>query len=685
MNDKVVLLEPGLQLLYDGDLVEVLEFDRMTVVLRNLRSGAISQVSVTQLLKSAWAATPTGTSESPLGILFAQMTADQRRRHTERVAHVRQVISGYRSGDPDRAGPGEPDPRYTSALSASERYRNKAAELGCSDRTIRRYVADYRAQGEAGLIDKPPGTSSRVDPLWDETARQVIRSLVSKSTMTAAGLILEIEREIERNGKADEVQWPSQATAYRRLAELEKGTNTLNGSAKSRREIDNRPDGPYGRLRAVRPGEYVIMDAQDLDVYAMEPVTHRWVKVVLTVALDLYSRCVVGMRLTPIATRAADVASVMYEMIAGREAPPDWPEEGIWPYHGVPSQLVFTEMPRTTGPVCAPETIVIDHGKAFLSAHVISVCTKMGISIQPAQPRKPTDKPTVERFFKTLREGLIQNLPGYKGPDIYSRGEKVERQAFYFIHELEAIIRQWIACCYHTRKHSGLVIPEWPRQKLSPAEMWGAGIARAGLAGFPATPHLALDFLPVVSRTIQHYGIEIDTMRYNGPFLSGKHKERSPYTGALTGRWPVSINPDDIRYAYMYDSKHDTWHRLEWEHLPLIDTPLCADTAAYGRRLAVALNENISPRAALKNLLNRFGQGAVIGRRERQLAIRQSVENKALAVPDFETETGDDAGSGVIDGEYTVTAPADLTDADGAAVGDDDEDPFTYDEYEELD
>ena len=58
---------------------------------------------------------------------------------------------------------------------------------------------------------------------------------------------------------------------------------------------------------------------------------------------------------------------------------------------------------------------MIDHGKAFLSAHVISVCTRLGISIQPAQPRKPTDKPTCERFFKTLREGLIRTSQPIRG------------------------------------------------------------------------------------------------------------------------------------------------------------------------------------------------------------------------------------------------------------------------------
>jgi hypothetical protein len=41
----------------------------------------------------------------------------------------------------------------------------------------------------------------------------------------------------------------------------------------------------------------------------------------------------------------------------------------------------------------------------------------MGISIQPARLRTGRDKGPGERFFRTLREGLLQALPGYKGPD----------------------------------------------------------------------------------------------------------------------------------------------------------------------------------------------------------------------------------------------------------------------------
>jgi hypothetical protein len=71
---------------------------------------------------------------------------------------------------------------------------------------------------------------------------------------------------------------PSTATAYRRLARLAKGTNAVSGSAKGRRSIAERPQGVYGRLRATRPGEYLILDTQDLDVFAMEAVTCRWMR-----------------------------------------------------------------------------------------------------------------------------------------------------------------------------------------------------------------------------------------------------------------------------------------------------------------------------------------------------------------------------------------------------------------------
>ena len=348
-------------------------------------------------------------------------------------------------------------------------------------------------------------------------------------------------------------------------------------------------------------------------------------------AQDLFTRCITGLSVTPVSTKAVDVAGVLYQTIVPQPASPDWPENACWPYHGVPRQLVFTEEGRLPGvPVCPPETLVIDHGKAFLSAHVISVCTRLGISIQPAQPKKPTDKPTCERFFKTLREGLIQYLPGYKGPDLFSRGEKVEDAAFFYLHELEAVIREWVALVYHRRAHDGLAVPEWPHLKLSPNQMYEIGVAKAGLLRIPASPQLAYEFLQVRPRSIQHYGVEIDGLRYNGRGLNGYYNTKSPYGGTLAGRWPIRVNPDDVRWVYFQRPDDGKWYRLDWEHAAGLGTPFSGEAAKYARGLAGQQDRQADPEVALRALLARWDQGMVTGRRERRMAIRLSVERGAL-------------------------------------------------------
>ena len=91
-----------------------------------------------------------------------------------------------------------------------------------------------------------------------------------------------------------------------------------------------------------------------------------------------------------------------------------------------------------------------------------------------------------------------------------------KQQAFFFLDELETIIREWIELCYHCRPHRGLCIPEVPGLDVSPLEMFAHGINRAGYLSIPARPDLAYDFLATVWTGIHHYGVEINGLRYNG-------------------------------------------------------------------------------------------------------------------------------------------------------------------------
>jgi len=200
------------------------------------------------------------------------------------------------------------------------------------------------------------------------------------------------------------------------------------------------------------------------------------------------------------------------------------------------------------------------------------------------------------------------------------------------VHELEDVIREWVACVYHRDKHAGLSVPEWPHLALSPAEMFAIGIGKAGLVRIPATPELAYDFLPVTGRTIQHYGVEVNGLRYNGTGLDGYRNTESPYGGRLAGKWPIRVNPDDVRYAYFQDPADGRWHRLDWEHAPGLGTPFSEEAARYARRLAAAGTDRQDPGQALGELLGRWSQGLVTDRRERRIAVRLANEYAALPV-----------------------------------------------------
>lgn len=209
-----------------------------------------------------------------------------------------------------------------------------------------------------------------------------------------------------------------------------------------------------------------------------------------------------------------------------------------------------------------PEAIV-DHGRQYLSSHVIGACARLGMTIQPARPHTPTDKPTVERFFRTLRESFLQHLPTYKGPDVYSRGKDVESQAFLYVGELELLIREWVGTVYHRTRHAGLHVPENPGASFSPLEMYEVGIARCGALSVPTRPGLAYEFLHAHWRTIQHYGVEVRGQRYNGPGLNMYRNRRSSFGGVNAGKWPIMVDVHDVRHAYFQDPDTEAWHRSE--------------------------------------------------------------------------------------------------------------------------
>src|ERR1019366_1387250 len=316
-------------------------------------------------------------------------------------------------------------------------------------------------------------------------------------------ILAEIAARLDAEHGAAAVPAPSPTRARILLREISRGTAAFGGT-KAKREIAGRPAAPYGRLRATRPGEYLLLDTTRLDVFAMDPVTLRWVQCELTAGMDLYDRCITGLRLTPVSPKAVDAAAVPFESVRPLPEPAAGQADTRPPYHGLPGQVIVDaarladENGQPLLPSVAAETIVVDHGKIYLSEHLMSACATLGISVQPARVYQGTDKAALERFFRTLGEQLLGALPGY----------------------MQA----------------------------------------------PARADRAFDFLKVEWRTIQHYGVEIGGLRYDGPALNPYRNRTSPYSGRRAGRWPLRVDPGDVSSIWFQDPADSSWHALRWEH-----------------------------------------------------------------------------------------------------------------------
>ncbi|WP_442818856.1 hypothetical protein [Streptomyces sp. NBC_01235] len=101
----------------------------------------------------------------------------------------------------------------------------------------------------------------------------------------------------------DVVPRQSRATVLRVLADLERQHALFRLSTKRNGDIAGRPRQPYGKVRPARPGEHLLRDTTRVDMFAFDPLTLRWVRAGLTVAMDWYTRCITGLRLTPVSTK----------------------------------------------------------------------------------------------------------------------------------------------------------------------------------------------------------------------------------------------------------------------------------------------------------------------------------------------------------------------------------------------
>ncbi|MEV0233471.1 hypothetical protein [Nonomuraea sp. NPDC050786] len=540
-------------------------------------------------------------SESPVdlpsslvdrGALLDGLAEDKAASVRDLEAHLNEIKTGYRSGDPEQAAPGEPRPAYDLVLHPrrSDRVKAKAAELGISERTVWRKLRRLRTEERPGLIDGR-GAEAR-DPLA-RADRRVLDAILAQHRVgeredSNGGLdrfYRRLQDRLDDEHGPGVVKLPSSSTIARYVEVLLPGQYTF-GRAPSRRSAAARPQRSYGPDEAVRPGQVVMIDATPLDVIAYDPIGDVTHKVHLVLAIDVATRTLLAWRMTVGDTRAVDVVMLLNDSVTPEPMRPGWEQALAFRMLRLPitREVELEERLELAAarPVIWPEQILVDHAKVNLSDALREACLDLGINLGLARKANPTDKANIERAFGTVREDFAKHVAGYKGSDTSSRGRLVEHAARWSLEDLEEFFAEYVVAVYQRRVHSGLVVPGFPELEMSPNQAYSLMVARYGYIVCPPQSHHYCKRLPIEYRVIRPEGVQLDYLIYDDPVLGDHRRAISPVPGK--GRkWPIRYNPGDPSRVFIF--LEGAWQVLFWTHLPDPAIPFTTRMVEQARKL----------------------------------------------------------------------------------------------------
>jgi hypothetical protein len=361
MNQRAGILDlsPGANVVADGAewLVESFAPQYGHVQLR--RGDGTMQTTVRALLTGPTCHPPADaltleTDAARQPVTLADLTPEQRELALLRLAHVLEVETGFRGGDPLRPGPGEPRRGYDpDATSLTSRRLAKVAELKAIDpqdarrlgfahvslRTLERLGADCRRFGVAGAILGSRVRRSGGRPNITEPVREAIFAVRvetlhrSRISMTARHrLICQYVRE-----KYDEqVQVP----CYQTLRKVWREWFGPGGARQRYQRSAGAVEATGTHVVVHRPGQIIALDTTLLPVKVRESVFGNPVSTHLTLALDVYTHSLVAFRLTLVSDTSVDVAMLLRDVMTPLPLRDGWGEDMIWPYPGVPAAVV---------------------------------------------------------------------------------------------------------------------------------------------------------------------------------------------------------------------------------------------------------------------------------------------------------------------------------------------------------
>ena len=340
-------------------------------------------------------------------------------------------------------------------------------------RTLRRWVARYRAEGLVGLARKERTDQGERRKLTPEMQKLVEGLALQKPPLSAAAIHRKMCDLAQSRGESS----PSYSLVYAVVHQLPSALTTLahHGSKAYSENFDL-----VYRREASGPNVIWQADHTELDIMLLregkEP-DRPW----LTTIIDDYSRAIAGYYLS------FDAPCALHTSLALRQA--IWrKEDPRWHLCGIP-QILYS-----------------DNGSDFTSHHLEQVSVDLKIRLQHSLPGQPRGRGRIERFFATLNQMLLSDLPGYTPSKGSERGKPQ-----LTLPTFEAQFLKFLLDLYHVREHGDT--------KMPPQSRWEAG-------GFlPQMPESLeqLDLLLLTvpkGRKVRPDGIWFLGMRYIDPTLA---------------------------------------------------------------------------------------------------------------------------------------------------------------------
>lgn len=458
---------------YEGQGYEILKvLNTDWVSARHLKTDAIETLQIAQLK-------PFGANRSPTGhARLSDLTEEQRNFCDQCLEVIRPLLFKRNTLEEVKA-------------------RARLAKRHIS--TIYRWVQKYeRSRSPLVFLVTPPDggknkgrVSTQIEAIIKEKIDAGLKQRFPKK---------KIFKNIEEACAAEGLKRPSYPTVLARWKKVPQKDNVAAHSLEEAETLFGLKPGHYSGAKW--PLSIVQIDHAEInlvlvgDVYR-EPIGRPW----LTIAIDVFSRCIVGIYLSMESPSGFSVGQCLSmgilrkeEFLAklGLEAYP-------WEIYGY------------------PDVVHADNGSDFRAGLLKETCKGHGIDLIWRPVKKPRYGGHIEALIGDFKK-TIKELPGTTHLNPKDRGDDDSKKtaALTFTEFLRWLVREVIK--HNHAVHSG--IERVPHEKYLEGILVGSNTVGArGICPADDPRRLVIDFLPFTERTIQQEGVAIDKVHYFGEEL----------------------------------------------------------------------------------------------------------------------------------------------------------------------